>query len=82
MYGNIFGLSLILLMVATSPWSKSACSQYHQHFTRAFFVQKCIQSQTLSRKKLLKRLSYEKYMSKMLMILTPDLEKKRRLDFF
>ena len=35
-----------------------------------FFVQKFIQSQTLSREKLLKRLSYEKFAHKMLMKLT------------
>jgi hypothetical protein len=34
--------------------------QFHQHFTQEFFVQKFVQSQTLSREKLLKRLLYEK----------------------
>ncbi len=48
------------------------CCQFHQHLTCAFFVRKLIQSQTLSREKLLKILSYEKCMRKMLMKLTPN----------
>jgi len=38
----------------------------------AFFVQKFVQSQILSREKLLKRLSYEKCVHKRLMKLTPE----------
>jgi len=34
--------------------------QFHQYFTLAFFVRRFLQSQTLSREKLLKRLSYKK----------------------
>jgi len=45
----------------------------HQHFTRAFFVKKFAQSQTLSREKLLKRLLYVKCARKMLMKLTPTI---------
>jgi len=44
--------------------------QFHQHLTRAFFVQKFVQSQTLSREKLLKRLSCKKRAHKTLMKLT------------
>jgi hypothetical protein len=47
--------------------------QFDQHFTLKFFAQKFIQSQTLSREKLPKRLSYKKGMQKMLMKLTPAL---------
>jgi len=47
-------------------------SQFHQHFMCAFLVQKFVQSQTLSREKLLKRLLYEKCARKMLMKLTLD----------
>ncbi len=43
----------------------------HLHFMCAFFVLKFVQSQTLSREKLLKRLLYKKYVRKMLMKLTP-----------
>jgi len=42
--------------------------QFHQHFTRAFFVQKIIQSQTLSREK---HFRTKKRARKMLMKLTP-----------
>ncbi len=35
------------------------CSQFHQHFTRAFYVQKFVRSQTLSRAKLLNWLLYK-----------------------
>jgi len=45
--------------------------QFHQHFRRAFFVWKLVQSQTLNREKLLKRLWKEKCLRKMLMKLTP-----------
>jgi len=51
----------------------SSRSQFHQHFTCAFFVQKFVQSQTLSREKLLNLLSYEKCVHKPLMKLTPCL---------
>jgi len=44
--------------------------QFHQHFIRAFFIQKFVQSQKLTREKLLKRLSYKKCARKMLMKLT------------
>jgi len=53
-------------------------SQFHQQFTLTFFVQKFVQSQTLSREKLLKRLSYKKCEHKMLMKLTPSKEKKAK----
>ncbi len=46
--------------------------QFHQHFTRKFFVRKFVQSQTLSREKLPKRLWYKKGARKMLMKLTPE----------
>jgi len=46
-------------------------SQFHQYFTHSFFVRKLVQIQTLSREKLLKRLSKEKCARKMLMKLTP-----------
>jgi len=45
-------------------------SQFYQHFTSAFFVRKFVQSQTLSREKLLNSLSYKKYASETLMKLT------------
>jgi len=44
----------------------SISSTFYLHI----FVQKFVQSQTLSREKLLKRLSYEKFAHKMLMKLT------------
>ncbi len=62
-----------VLSCDTTPFSIQSWGQFHQHFTRAFFVWKFIQSQTLSRKKLLKGLSYEKCMHKMLTKLTPAL---------
>jgi hypothetical protein len=43
-------------------------------FTHAFFVQKFVQSQTLSTEKLLNSLSYEKCECKMLMKLTPGVD--------
>jgi len=50
---------------------KPSRGQFHQHFTREFFVPKFVQSQTVSREKLPKRLSYEKGECKTLMKLTP-----------
>jgi len=48
-----------------------SCGQIHQHFTRAFFVQKCFMQLFfflhVTREKLSKRLSYEKGARKMLM---------------
>jgi len=41
-----------------------ALGQFHQHFMRVFLVRKFVQSQTLSREKLLKRLSYKKWVHK------------------
>jgi hypothetical protein len=55
--------------------------QFHQHFTSAFFVQNFVQSQTLSREKLLKRLLYKKLSRKMLMKLTPDGQSQMILGF-
>jgi hypothetical protein len=46
-------------------------SQFHQHFKHAFYLRKFVQSQTLSREKLLNLLSYIKCARKMLMKLTP-----------
>jgi len=46
--------------------------QFQQHFMRNFFVQKFAQSQTLSREKLLKRISHEKGACKTLMKLTQE----------
>jgi len=51
-------------------WHVFRC-QFHQHFTRKFFIQKFVQSQTLSREELLKRLLYKNCVRKMLMKLTP-----------
>jgi hypothetical protein len=48
-------------------------SQFHQHFMLAFFVRKFVQSQTLSREKLLNWLLYEKCARKMLMKLGSEL---------
>jgi len=53
---------------------KNFRGQFQQHFTRTFFVQKFIQSQTLSREKVPKSLSYEKWTHKMLMKLTPGVD--------
>jgi hypothetical protein len=43
--------------ICTKEWSREieALGQFHQYFTRVFLVQKFVQSQTLSREKLLKR---------------------------
>ncbi len=49
--------------------------QFHQHFICTFFLWRFVQSQTLSREKLLKRLSYKKCVCKILMKLTPELLK-------
>jgi len=45
---------------------------FHQQIMWPFFVRKFVQSQTLSREKLLKRLSYKKCARKTLMKLTPS----------
>jgi len=50
--------------------------QFHQYFTCKFFVGKFVQSQTLSREKLPKRLSYEKGARITLVKLTPGTEMK------
>jgi len=50
-------------------------SQFHQHFTCAFFVRKC--NNNVIREKLRKALLYEKRMRKMLMKLTPACNKFR-----
>jgi len=79
---NLFGTQIERLFWSTN-WANCAIycwklsswwywGRFHQHFTCAFFVQKFIQSQTLSREKLLKGLSYEKYLHKMLMKLTSE----------
>jgi len=47
--------------------------QFHPHFMSKFFIWKFVQIQILSREKLLKRLSYEKFVRIMLMKLTPGL---------
>jgi hypothetical protein len=47
------------------------CSQFHQHFTRVFFVRKCFFCQNISREKLFEALSYKKRVRKMFMKLTP-----------
>ncbi len=49
-------------------------SWFNQCFTHAFFIQKFVQSQTLSREKLLKRLLYKKCSRKILMKLTPGVD--------
>ncbi len=79
---NLFGTQIERLFwstnwanCATYCWKLSSWwywGRFHQHFTCALFVQKFIQSQTLSREKLLKGLSCEKYLHKMLMKLTPE----------
>ncbi len=52
----------------TKIWQQTlSCRQFHHCFTGAFFVRKFVQSQTLSREKLLKRLLYKKGDHKMLM---------------
>jgi len=53
--------------------------QFHQQITRAFFVRKFIQSKTLSREKLLKRLSNKKCVRKTLMKLTLRAEQTEAL---
>jgi len=51
-----------------NPWSK-----FHQHFAQTFlYVQKFVQSQTISRENHLNLLSYEKCASKILMKLMPS----------
>ncbi len=47
----------VICMSSTLLQSCLFWGQFHQYFTRTFFVQKFVQSQTLSREKLLKRLS-------------------------
>jgi len=54
--------------------------QFHQHFKRAFFVRKYVQSLTINRKKLLKRLSYQQCARKMLMKLTPGIFLSKKND--
>ncbi len=44
--------------------------QFHQYFTRTFFVQKCFFHQTVTREKQRKALLYEKHVRKMLIKLT------------
>jgi hypothetical protein len=46
---------------------RETTSQFHQHFTRKFFVQISPQSQNQTREKLQKRHSYEKFVRKMVM---------------
>ncbi len=53
----------------TDELGKIRC-QFNQHFTPKFFVQMFVQSQTLGRENLPKRLSYEKSTHKTLMKLT------------
>jgi len=50
------------------PWS-----QFHQHFTPAFFIRKSFEQLFSAQSSALKKLSYEKRMHKMLMKLTPAL---------
>jgi len=52
-------------------------SQFHQHFTRKFFVRISPQSQNLTREKLLKQHSYKKFVRKMLMKLMAGVTNKR-----
>jgi len=59
------GFSAHKIVTKIKTWS-----QFHQHFTRPFFVQKFFQSQTLSREKQQKKLLYEKCARKMLMKMT------------
>ena len=54
-----------------------SCSQFHQHFTRAFFVQKFVQSQNVTRK----RRSYKKCAQKTLMKVTPGVLESRYIKY-
>ena len=60
----------LLSLLGQNEDGRKIWGQFHQHFTCAFFVQKFVQSQTLRREKLLKRLLNKKYACKMLMKLT------------
>jgi hypothetical protein len=66
----MLGGPLKLQMVFTDP-----CGQFHQRFTREFYIQKYFQQLFLlivTREKLPKRRLYKKFARKMLMKLTPD----------
>jgi len=68
--------------ILVSEMLRHSDGQFHQHFTLTFFVRKFVQSQTLSREKLLNLLAYKKCAHKMLMKLTPrQLLSRRRCPF-
>jgi len=48
---EVFFIVILRLTHILLAWQFPTCRQFHQHFTRAFFVRKFVQCQTLSKEK-------------------------------
>jgi len=74
-YQLLFCLSMLRPWIRsewTSAWSRTWC-QFHQRFTRAFFVRKSFRQLFSAYSLALNKLSYKKISRKMLMKLTPGI---------